>query len=194
MVLAAAIVVCLSAAAATLALSGSGSPAAAAPAPTGTAAPSVVSSSRTAVSSAAATAAKPARTPVPHAISVPAGAVQSEPAESLPNASGPGYGGPSPSQTIAEVLPNTTAFQRALLADGELTRDEYETAVFAAVQCIADHGFVVAGPSTTTWVISNTSSRRRTRPWARSMASFRTRAPVSTHETSPWFGRCPAVQ
>lgn len=147
LVFAAAIVVCVIAAAATFALSGSDNPAAAAPAPTGTAAPSGVSGTGTAVNSAAATPAKPTRTPVPHAISVPAGAIQSEAAGSPPNASGPGYGGPAPSETIAEVLPNTTEFQRRLLQDGDLTREEYEDAVFATVQCIADHGFVVAGPT-----------------------------------------------
>jgi hypothetical protein len=65
----------------------------------------------------------------------------------LPGGGGATDSGRPPSYYIAEILPETNDFQRALLQDGELTRDEYEAAIFATVQCVADNGFVVAGPN-----------------------------------------------
>lgn len=134
--------ICAVAGLTTFALSGGDNPAAAAPGPTATA-----STANTDQPTATMPTADPSRTPVPHTIVAPPGAVRSDPIGTLPRRGGvTSAPGTPPADVIAELLPGTTAFQEKLLQDGDLTRDEYESAVFATVQCIADNGFIVTGP------------------------------------------------
>lgn len=54
---------------------------------------------------------------------------------------------PSSNDLAAERLPQTSASQAAILADGVVTRDEYEEAVKATVDCLAGKGFTVSTPA-----------------------------------------------
>ena len=47
---------------------------------------------------------------------------------------------------VEQVAAGTTEFQRALLADGEVTFAEYEKATLAAINCLQQAGLVVEGP------------------------------------------------
>lgn len=49
----------------------------------------------------------------------------------------------TPSQLAAERMGDTSDNQRAILADGAVTREEYESAVNATVTCLAAQGFAV---------------------------------------------------
>ena len=66
---------------------------------------------------------------------------------SLPLAGG---GQPPAEGRIAEIadmlVPDTSAFQRDLIADGVVSRAEYEQAVFAAVQCLQQRALDVTDP------------------------------------------------
>jgi hypothetical protein len=53
---------------------------------------------------------------------------------------------PSSGQLASDLAPQTSASQSAILADGVVTRDEYEAAVNATVNCLAAQGFTVSTP------------------------------------------------